>query len=65
MTEECADRCPYPRPFSRGFTGCPAFQLTAFVALDTGFQPLEAVNSCSHLRVRERPRLPHRRRRAA
>lgn len=46
-----ADACPYPKPFAAGFDGCPAFQPSHFTALDTQYQLIGSVRTCTHLEV--------------
>jgi hypothetical protein len=46
------DHCPYPKPFSADFDGCPAYQARQFIPLDTVYQPLEPVLTCRHLETR-------------
>jgi len=53
------DRCPFARPFPPGFSSCPAYQLSTYVPLDTAYEALAPVNSCSHLRMREQPGRPY------
>ena len=45
------DWCPYRKPFPAGFDECPAFQPTDFMALDTQYQVLGSVRTCTHLEV--------------
>jgi anti-anti-sigma factor len=45
------DRCPFPRPFTAEFAGCPAFQPVAFVAADSLNKPLGSELTCRHLVV--------------
>lgn len=42
-------RCPYPKPFPREFTECPAYQATSFLATDSHDKPLGAWLTCRHL----------------
>jgi hypothetical protein len=49
MSERPRDECPYHRPFADGFEGCPAFQGTQFVPLDTQYRTLDMILTCSNL----------------
>jgi anti-anti-sigma regulatory factor len=45
------DRCPYPRPFPPGFSGCPAYEPRSFVAADSRNVTLGTWLTCRHLTV--------------
>lgn len=49
MSDRPRDECPYPKPFAEDFDGCPAYQQTQFVPLDTQYRPLDMVNTCANL----------------
>jgi hypothetical protein len=49
MTERPRDECPYTKPFPQNFDGCPAYQQTQFVPLDTQYRALEMVWTCGNL----------------
>jgi hypothetical protein len=49
------EACPYHRPFSDDFAGCPAFRRVAFLALDMQYRPLRTINTCAHLEARSVP----------
>ena len=44
-----ADRCPYSRPFPRGFCGCATFEPVTFLPADSLNHQLEPVLTCRHL----------------
>ena len=53
MAEPPADRCPFIRPFPHGFTDCPTYQPSQYVALSTHYEAMEPIWSCNHLEVSE------------
>src|SRR5258708_26789248 len=55
MGSRLNDACPFARPFPDEFDACPAYQQTAFLALDTQYRPLRVVNPCRHLEARSVP----------
>jgi anti-anti-sigma factor len=46
---DAGDRCPYPRPFPREFSGCPSYQAVTFAAADSSNRPLGTYLTCRHL----------------
>jgi hypothetical protein len=46
------DECPYPKPFSRDFDGCPAYQVSHLVVLDSLNRPLKTIWSCRRMEAR-------------
>jgi hypothetical protein len=46
-----ADRCPYEKPFPRGFSRCPGFSPVPFRPLDSRDQELQPIVTCAHLAV--------------
>jgi anti-anti-sigma factor len=55
-----ADRCPFPKPFSMSFSGCPAFQPVSFTAADSNGRPLGTHTTCWHLASGNLPAEPGR-----
>jgi anti-anti-sigma factor len=49
QSSEVGDRCPYPRPFPREFSGCPSYQAVTFTASDSSDRPLGTWLTCRHL----------------
>ncbi|HZS14531.1 MAG TPA: hypothetical protein VFC09_08050 [Candidatus Dormibacteraeota bacterium] len=59
-TERPRDECPYRKPFADGFDGCPAFQQSQFVPLDTQYRTLDSIWTCGNLDLGRVPGAPWR-----
>jgi len=53
-----ADACPFARPFPDDFEGCPAYQRTEFLAVDSQYRPLARHNACRHFEAHSLPGRP-------
>jgi hypothetical protein len=60
MPERPRDECPHHRPFNEGFEGCPAFQQSQFVPLNTQYRPLDSLWTCTNLDIGRIPTAPWR-----
>lgn len=56
MTRRPADSCPYERPFSDEFDGCPAYRRSRMLVVDMQYRSLGTINTCAHLDARSLPR---------
>jgi hypothetical protein len=54
------DECPHRKPFPAGFEGCPAYQQTQFVPLDTQYRTLQSIWTCGNLDFGRIPGAPWR-----
>ena len=60
MSERPPDECPYPKPFGPDFDGCPAYQQSQFVPLDTQYRTLDSIWTCGNLDMGRIPGAPWR-----
>lgn len=49
------DRCPYHRPFTNGFSDCPAYRPRRVATLDLNGQPTGSIWTCCNLTANPRP----------
>ena len=55
MAERPRDACPFWRPFTEDFDGCPTFAPTPYAVRDSQHRTLSDIRSCRHLEARSLP----------